>query len=347
MAIVGWSLGQICLLWRRSVAFILYCGNVDSEHGNNSNDNTRVQTIEWAVAVFSAVLSLSLSPQGRRLFSISPSVKPCWQDTRVLHSSSTSHRLLRYYSFLEYRFPLLHFCIEINVASNIKFTIKVSFFRNEKCLLLDLSQKLSSALFRILLILRNKVNFIVVTSSQASREIWYDPRSRCLFSFFRGCVHKTWDAKPVSIEMEHRHQRWSPCEAPAGSYWNQPPIVLDHCPPFHPSTKNLNHFQPLYRYFLRALTTPGFLRSHTLAGQAPPTERSSVYRVLLHESIKLIWFFFFFFYSWIHFWQIIFIIMYYNVWKFWKWTTGSRDSSEIRSLAKKTMLNGLNYSRFV
>lgn len=167
------------------------------------------------------------------------------------------------------------------------------------------------------------------------------------FLFFRGCVHKTWDAKPVSIEMEHRHQRWSPCEAPAGSYWNQPPIVLDHCPPFHPSTKNLNHFQPLYRYFLRALTTPGFLRSHTLAGQAPPTERSSVYRVLLHESIKLIWFFFFFFYSWIHFWQIIFIIMYYNVWKFWKWTTGSRDSSEIRSLAKKTMLNGLNYSRFV
>lgn len=63
---------------------VLYCGNVDSEHGNNSNDNTRVQTIEWAVAVFSAVLSLSLSPQGRRLFSISPSVKPCWQDTRVL-----------------------------------------------------------------------------------------------------------------------------------------------------------------------------------------------------------------------------------------------------------------------
>lgn len=126
-----------------------------------------------------------------------------------------------------------------------------------------------------------------------ARNLVWSAGTLSFFFFVRGCVHKTWDAKPVSIEMEHRHQRWSPCEAPAGSYWNQPPIVLDHCPPFHPSTKNLNHFQPLYRCFLRALTTPGFLRGHTLAGQAPPTERSSVYRVLLYRVNRVNSVFFF------------------------------------------------------
>lgn len=139
---------------------------------------------------------------------------------------------------------------------------------------LDLSQKLSSASSNEQISIdypRNKVKSLDFEVVPKRREKSGIRETLCLFFFSRGCVNKTWDAKPVSIEMEHRYQRWSPCEAPAGSYWNQPPILLDHCPPFHPSTKNLNHFQPLYRCFLRALTTPGFLRGHTLASQAPPT----------------------------------------------------------------------------
>lgn len=148
MGIVGWSLGQICLLWRRSVAFILYCGNVDSEHGN---DNTRVQTIEWAVAVFSAALSLSLSPQRRTIFSISPSVKPCWQDTRVFPFISTSC-LLHYLFSTQSQILFLrtfHFCKNKRFKNLCR--ILSFFFLEDKNIYflssfnLDLSQKLSSA----------------------------------------------------------------------------------------------------------------------------------------------------------------------------------------------------------
>lgn len=133
------------------------------------------------------------------------------------------------------------------------------------------SQSIKEAFFRSKFYFDSQTKSIskLVTSCQASREIWYDPRDRCLFFFFEGACTKrgTQSRFPskwnIGISDDPRARRQL-------AHIETNPLSCSTIA--LPSTKNLNHFQPLYRSFLRALTTPGFLRSHTLAGQAPPTE---------------------------------------------------------------------------
>ena len=62
-------------------------------------------------------------------------------------------------------------------------------------------------------------------------------------------------------------------------------------PPFYKEPKSFSTPLPVLP---ACINYPCFLRGHTLASQAPPTERSSLYRVLLRRSIRSFHFLFFF-----------------------------------------------------